>query len=153
MPAATGRTLAATIAIFLLVSQSPGEESVARPDLGQNASLHGKPVFPPNSPWNQDISTAPVDANSNNLIKSIGLNKPLHPDFGAPYEGQLFGIPYVIVDGKPRGTTPLHRLALSPGEHQVTLDNPALGVSRTHRLQLAAGQSTTIDEKLPEEAQ
>ena len=134
MPAATGRTLAATIAIFLLVSQSPGEESVARPDLGQNASLHGKPVFPPNSPWNQDISTAPVDANSNNLIKSIGLNKPLHPDFGAPYEGQPFGIPYVIVDGK-QAKVPIHFTAYGdesdPGPYPIPADAPIEGGAKS----------------------
>ena len=134
MSAGTCRTLATTIAIFLLVSQAPGEESAARPDLGQNASLHGKPVFPPNSPWNQDISTAPVDANSNNLIKSIGLNKPLHPDFGAPYEGQPFGIPYVIVDGK-QAKVPIHFTAYGdesdPGPYPIPADAPIEGGAKS----------------------
>src|SRR5437588_11015977 len=51
------------------------------PDLGPNASLHGKQVFPPDNPWNQDISNAPVDSNSAQLIAAIGANEVLHPEF------------------------------------------------------------------------
>src|SRR5499426_4796742 len=36
-------------------------------------------VFPPDNPWNQDISTAPVHANSAAIIASIGRDK--HIDF------------------------------------------------------------------------
>src|SRR5438045_649458 len=53
--------------------------------LGPNASFGGKRLLPDDNPWNQDISKEPVDPNSDNLIKSIGLNKPLHPDFGTVY--------------------------------------------------------------------
>src|ERR1700686_3540476 len=49
---------------------TPG--AVPVPDLGPGASLHGKRLFPPDNPWNQDISNSPVDPNSANLIKSIG---------------------------------------------------------------------------------
>jgi hypothetical protein len=64
------------------------------PDLGAGASLHGKQLFPPDNPWNQDISSMPVEGNSANLIASIGLNTGLHPDFGSDY-----GIPYIVVPG------------------------------------------------------
>jgi hypothetical protein len=69
------------------------------PDLGIGASLHGRQVFPADNAWNQDISTAPVDPNSNNLIASIGLSTGLHPDFGTVYAGAPIGIPYVVVSG------------------------------------------------------
>jgi hypothetical protein len=59
--------------------------------------LHGKKIFPSDNPWNQDISTVPVDPNSANLIASIGLNTGLHPDFGTVYNGAPNGIPYVVV--------------------------------------------------------
>jgi hypothetical protein len=59
--------------------------------------LHGKKVFPSDNPWNQDISTLPVDPNSANLIASIGLNTGLHADFGTVYNGAPNGIPYVVV--------------------------------------------------------
>src|SRR3954454_18853968 len=69
------------------------------PDLGPNAGLNGKAVFPASDPWNQRIDAEPVDPNSNRLIDSIGRAKPLHPDFGASYNGGPFGIPYVVVPG------------------------------------------------------
>lgn len=66
--------------------------------LGPNVSLNGRRPFPDNNPWNTPIDQAPVDPNSDVLIASIGLNSPLHPDFGANYNGGPFGIPYVVVD-------------------------------------------------------
>jgi hypothetical protein len=69
------------------------------PDLGVNASLNGKQVFPSDNAWNTPINTQPVDPNSANLIASIGLTGSLHPDFGANYNGGPFGIPYVVVSG------------------------------------------------------
>ena len=80
--------------LLLLVAAGP-----AQPDLGPNASLKGKQVFPPDNPWNFDISRAPVDTNSEKLIASVGADKPMHPDFGTVWEGNPNGIPYVIVPG------------------------------------------------------
>ena len=44
--------------------------------------LEGLQVFPPDDPWNQDISRWPVHPNSRNIIASIGADKPLryNPD-------------------------------------------------------------------------
>jgi hypothetical protein len=78
---------------------SPTPTPSATPELGPGASLHGKQVFPSDNPWNQDISTSPVDSNSANLIASIGLNTGLHPDFGTVYDGAPNGISYVVVSG------------------------------------------------------
>lgn len=64
---------------------------------GIGVSLKGRRIFPEDNPWNQDISTAPVDPNSDNLIASIGLDKGLHPDFGTFWQGQPIGFPYVVV--------------------------------------------------------
>ena len=69
------------------------------PGLGPGASLHGKQVFPPDNPWNQDISNAAVDPNSASLIAAIGSDDRLHPDFGAVYRGVPNGIPYIVVSG------------------------------------------------------
>ena len=46
--------------------------------------------------WNQDISQAPVDPRSDQIIDAINSNggDMLHPDFGSPRE---YGIPYVVV--------------------------------------------------------
>src|SRR5207248_3148283 len=80
-------------------SRSP----VSRPDVGIDASLHGKWVFLADSPWNRDISKDPVDPNSDAIVASIGLGKSLHPDFGTTYNGAPNGIPYMVVSGdQPR---------------------------------------------------
>src|SRR5262249_51619242 len=65
--------------LFSLAADKHGKESL--PNLGVNASLNGRCVFPSDNPWNTDIFKAPVDPNSAALIASIGLDKPLHPDF------------------------------------------------------------------------
>ncbi len=62
-------------------------------------SLNGRQLFPPDDPWNTDISKEPLDPNSDVLIASIGADKPLHPDFGTTYNGEPWGIPYVVVPG------------------------------------------------------
>jgi len=76
------------------------DEKAATPDLGVNASLHGRRVFPEDDLWNKDISKEAVDPNSEALIASIGKERGLHPDFGTVYDGAPSGIPYVVVDGK-----------------------------------------------------
>src|ERR1035438_2811623 len=77
-------------------------QSCSQLSLGRAASLNGFIPFPAESLWNQDISSAPVDPNSDNYINFIGSTVPLHPDFGAGlYAGQTIGIPYVVVSGSP----------------------------------------------------
>jgi hypothetical protein len=56
-------------------------------------------IFPADNPWNQDVSQLPVDSKSAAYLKSIGLETGLHPAFGAEYEGNPNGIPYVFVSG------------------------------------------------------
>jgi len=65
-----------------------------QPNLGVNTSLRGKRPFPPDNPWNTTINREPVDPNSAALIKSIGLESRLHPDFGTDPTN---GIPYIVV--------------------------------------------------------
>lgn len=67
---------------------------------GQLTSLNGFVPFLADDLWNTDVTNAPVDANSTNLINYIGANVTLHPDFGAgTYAGQSIGIPYQVVAG------------------------------------------------------
>ena len=66
--------------------------------LGQGASLNGFVPFPSTSLWNLDVSSAPVDPNSNNIINFIGATVTLHADFGAgTFHRQTIGIPYQVV--------------------------------------------------------
>jgi hypothetical protein len=97
--------------------------------LGANASFGGKRLLPDESPWNQDISKEPVDPNSDNLIKSVGLNKPLHPDFGTTYRGAPSGIPYVIVAGDQKKVPVQFKYAdeSDPGPYPIPPNAPIEG--------------------------
>ena len=96
MTAALGLTLLITSSCLLaLQSQKP------KPDLGPNADMRGYRPFPDDNPWNRPVDTLPADPNSATLVASIGLNKSLHPDFGANWNGGPFGIPYIVVSGGP----------------------------------------------------
>ncbi|HTV41980.1 MAG TPA: IPT/TIG domain-containing protein [Candidatus Sulfotelmatobacter sp.] len=83
----------AAVGVLLMVTPAMGQL------LGQN-------LFPSNSPWNQDISGAPVATNSASIISAISaIENPtkLHPDWGDdnPTNGTmpLYGIPYNVVHG------------------------------------------------------
>lgn len=62
------------------------------------------PLFPATNWWNQDVTSAPVDAKSGSYIAFInnGGSRHLHPDFGGevkPGSVSIYGYPYAIVDG------------------------------------------------------
>jgi hypothetical protein len=64
------------------------------------------PLFPPNNWWNRDITSWPVDPNSNSYINFInnGANcRTLHPDFGGIFPGppDIIGFPWIVVDEQP----------------------------------------------------
>ncbi len=67
-------------------------------------ALLGQQLFPADNPWNQQITNAPVAANSaaimNSIISTYG-NGHLHPDFGQDYQNNspLYGIPVNVVHG------------------------------------------------------
>ena len=58
-----------------------------------NDDFSGRALFPSDNWWNQDVSRAPLDGQSNAFIDYIGRTRALHPDFGPP----PYGIPYVGV--------------------------------------------------------
>jgi hypothetical protein len=67
---------------------------------GQLTSLNGFVPFPADNLWNTDISSAPTDPNSDNIINYIGSAVTVHPDFGSgKWDGQYMGIPYQVVSG------------------------------------------------------
>jgi hypothetical protein len=53
--------------------------------------------------WNQDVSQAPLDPNSNAIIADILANggDMVHPDFGSPRE---YGFPYAVVGKRQKKT-------------------------------------------------
>jgi hypothetical protein len=80
------RILAVSIALVL---------GSAGPAMAAPPPTSGCPLFPSTNVWNKRVDDLPVAANSTRLIRTIGRDKPLHPDFGQ-YLG--YGIPYNVVD-------------------------------------------------------
>jgi hypothetical protein len=84
-------------------------------------------IFPPDNPWNTDISGYPVHPNSAAYINFIGSTKLLHPDFGTFWNGAPIGIPYVVVPA----SQPLVAVAFlyadesDPGGYPIP-DNPPI---------------------------
>ena len=79
------------------VPESGGPDGDDDP-LPSSASLAGCSVFPPDNPWNLDVSELPVHPDSETFIDSIGRDDRLHPDFGTEWEGAPIGIPFITVD-------------------------------------------------------
>jgi len=57
------------------------------------AAIAGCMVFPASSPWNQRVDGAPPRPGSDAMVHAVGLDDPVHPDFGS---GGI-GIPFQIV--------------------------------------------------------
>ena len=103
------RVFAMAIAVSLLVFACSSEEPAgpAGPTGGGqvvlNDSLAGVQIFPQDNWWNLDISGAPLDSLSDDIITWIGAGQELHPDFAPP----PYGMPYMSVPGD----LPLERVA------------------------------------------
>jgi hypothetical protein len=71
----------------------------------------------------------PVDRHSDVLLASIGLDKPLHPDFGTVYRGRPNGIPYVVVAGNQPEVPVRFEYAgeSDPGPYPIPPDAPIEG--------------------------
>lgn len=102
---------------------APGEV-----DLGRNASLGGKRLFPADNAWNTPIDDRPVDPMSDAYLLAIGYSQPLHPDFGTNrLRNKLFGIPYVVVDASSEPQySPDFRFGdeSDPGPYPIPTDAP-----------------------------
>ncbi len=72
---------------------SPNNGGGTSPALSGNCT-----VFPPDNPWNRDVSNDPLHPNSQNFIDYILANGGdfVHPDFGSNPD---YGIPYNLVPG------------------------------------------------------
>ncbi len=116
---------------FLLLTGSlRAQQAPGVPDLGSGASLHGRAVFPATDPWNQEVSHWPVIPASAALIAGIGADKPLHPDFGAPWNGHPNGIPYTIIDREQVAPVPVAFADTDesdPGPYPIPPDAPVEG--------------------------
>jgi hypothetical protein len=75
------------------------------------------PVFPKTNPWNKRVDSLPVAPNSDAIVRSIGADTGLHPDFGSGlYAGGAIGIPYDVVTKK----TPRSRVTFDYADESDT---------------------------------
>jgi hypothetical protein len=126
-----GQLIAASALLLISVAAlRAGELPSYNRDLTREpASPTRAQVFPPDNPWNTDISTNAVHPRSEVFINSIGRDKNLHPDFGPLWQGRPNGIPYVVV----RGDQPKVPITFSyggesdPGPYPVPDDAPIEG--------------------------
>lgn len=62
-------------------------------------------IFPPDNPWNKDISASPVDPYNTQIISGFSSNV-IKADFGSGlWDGAPIGIPYIVVCGNQPKTT------------------------------------------------
>jgi hypothetical protein len=108
--------------------------------------LGGCTVFPPDNPWNRDVSADPVDPNSANYIASINLGAThLHADFGSPAD---YGIPYAVVPGmQPMVPITFDEYGdeSDPGPYPIPPDAPVEAGSDRHVLVLDSGNCTLYE--------
>lgn len=91
------------------------------------ASVAGCRVFPPDNPWNTDISSAPVDPNSAAYLAHMNAGTSfLHPDFGSD---PTSGIPYIAV-GATQAPVPVtfdYANESDPGPYPIPANAPIEG--------------------------
>jgi hypothetical protein len=103
------------------------------------------PIFPATSHWNRRVDHLPVARSSDAIVRSIGLDRYLHADFGSGrYEGAPIGIPYTTVsrrqkrarvsfeygDESDRGPYPIPRDAPIEGGRRSEGDRHVIVVDR-----------------------
>src|SRR5947209_2262201 len=128
-----GLAVAAGLALALLSGSSA---SALRLPAARNC-----PVFPASNAWNQRVDELPVAADSAQLIASIGLDSPVHADFGSGrVDGGPIGLPIFpglarwdevargVIDHALRFTAPRTRRAyVYPARHYAsTSSDPSL---------------------------
>jgi hypothetical protein len=93
--------------------------------------LGGCAIFPADNIWNTRIDALPRHALSAAYVASIGLERTMHPDFGAGlWEGGPIGIPFVVVPANQ----PAAQIVFTaygnqsdPGPYPVPADAPIEG--------------------------
>jgi hypothetical protein len=122
--------LLAAACLFLSGCRETPEAAAGRSDPTTSApTIDGCQIFPADNPWNTDISAYPVHPNSANFIASVGVDKPVHPDFGTVWQGNPNGIPYVVVSGdQPKVPITFEYAGESdPGPYPIPDDAPIEG--------------------------
>ena len=99
------QTASAKLNITISAGTSPS--ACSKMSTGDEASLNGYVPFPATTPWNTDISSAPLDPNNAAITSASGfVGLHLHHDFSSTAGGN-YGIPYVVVDSSVTPLVPI----------------------------------------------
>jgi hypothetical protein len=130
--------LVAVIAFALLFAGGPA-------DALRHPAAPRCSIFPKTNPWSQRVDRLPVAANSDAIIRSIGVDDTLHADFGSGrWEDAPIGMPITVVGRgqrkvpvvfeypheSDRGPYPIPRNVKIEGGRQSDGDRHALIVDR-----------------------
>ena len=120
------RTLVAILISATVASSGWAPSATGAPVPGApNCSL-----FPQDNPWNRRIDNLPLHDRSDAIVRSIGRNQGLHPDFGAGrYDGGTIGIPFTTVSrNQPRVPISFrYRRESDPGPYPIPPNAPIEG--------------------------
>jgi len=133
---------ASIVAVAALLATACG--SLQSPAPSDAARLPGAPkcrIFPRDNHWNQRVDKLPVAGNSDQIVAAVGVDDPLHPDFGSGlYEGRPIGIPYDVVSRRtPRSRVRFEHASESdrvgyPIPRGVHIEGGATGEGDRHAL-------------------
>ena len=119
-------------------------------------AIAGCRIFPASSWWNLRVDGLPVAADSDVLVRSIGIDAPLHPDFSSR---GMYGIPFnVVTRVTPRSTVafyypdesdrvrypipPAPRIEAGSDRHILMLDRSACRLYELYDADRASGRWT-----------
>jgi hypothetical protein len=105
-------------------------------------AIAGCPVFPAANAWNQRVDRLPVHPRSAEIVRSIGVEQTVHPDFGSGlFEGRRIGIPYTVVPRSQRRVPVSFEFAdeSDPGPYPIPRGAPVEGGSDRHVLVVQRG--------------
>jgi len=118
-----GALLLGGLAVLFIACDTTGET-------GDVPGIEDLQIFPPDNPWNTDVSGYAVHPLSSRFVASIGADGGLHPDFGTTWQGVPNGIPYAVV-GADQPPVPIFFTAYGeesdPGPYPVPDDAPIEG--------------------------
>ncbi|MCG3179406.1 MAG: hypothetical protein BIFFINMI_01741 [Phycisphaerae bacterium] len=124
-------------AVFAQPGAPTSQPAASQPDGPHGPMLHTPfgdlEILPADNPWNTPVDKMPVHPKSADYLKSIGLDKPLHPDFGTVWNGAPNGIPFVVV-GPDQKKVPVkfeYADESDPGPYPIPPDAPIEGGPRS----------------------
>lgn len=123
-----------------------GSHSPADPNCHATAAdAESITLFPSDNPWHQDISGAPVDPYSSQILGAYTATG-LHADFGSGlYEGNIIGIPFTVVCGTTARVAITYRKNAYDGNYGNESDPGPYPIPLTATIEPGDGHVIAVD--------